>query len=127
MEDHRGRLIVIVAGYPAEMHRFIASNPGLASRFTKTIDFPPYEAVDLCEIFRAMATEQQYLLPIGFERVLVPWIESECRDPQWGNARSIRTLLERTREAHALRTSADPGANVAEFELSDIKAAVRYG
>ena len=127
MEDHRDRLIVIVAGYPAEMHRFIASNPGLASRFTKTIDFPPYEAVDLCEIFRAMATEQQYLLPIGFERVLVPWIESQCRDPQWGNARSIRTLLERTREAHALRTSADPGANVAEFELSDIKAAVRYG
>jgi stage V sporulation protein K len=127
MEDHRDRLIVIVAGYPAEMHRFIASNPGLASRFTKTIDFPPYEAVDLCEIFRAMATEQQYLLPIGFERVLVPWIESQCRDPQWGNARSIRTLLERTREAHALRTSADPDANVAEFELSDIKAAVRYG
>ncbi len=125
MEDHRDRLIVIVAGYPAEMHRFIASNPGLASRFTKTIDFPPYEASELCEIFRFMATEQQYLLPIGFEQKLSPWIESQRRDPQWGNARSMRTLLEKVREAHALRTSKDPEANLAEFHLADIEAAIR--
>jgi stage V sporulation protein K len=126
MEDHRDRMVVIVAGYPAEMHRFIASNPGLASRFTKTIDFPPYEPYELCEIFRAMATERQYLCPFGFERLLAPWIESQRLDPQWGNARSMRTLLERTREAHAVRTSGDPDANVAEFELSDIEAAIRY-
>ncbi len=125
MEDHRDRLVVIVAGYPAEMHRFIASNPGLASRFTKTIDFPPYDTTELCEIFRAMATEQQYLLPIGFEEKLAPWIETQRTDPQWGNARSMRTLLEKAREAHALRTSKDPYANVAEFELNDIEAAIR--
>ena len=125
MEDHRDRLVVIVAGYPAEMHRFIASNPGLASRFTKTIDFPAYDALELCEIFRAMASEQQYLLPIGFEAALAPWIESQRDDPQWGNARSMRTLLEKTREAHALRTSRDPNASVAEFELSDIQSAIR--
>jgi SpoVK/Ycf46/Vps4 family AAA+-type ATPase len=125
MEDHRDRLVVIVAGYPAEMHRFIASNPGLASRFTKTIDFPPYDALELCEIFRAMASEQQYLLPIGFEVALAPWIDSQRDDPQWGNARSMRTLLEKTREAHALRTSRDPNASVAEFELSDIQSAIR--
>ena len=83
MEDHRDRLVVIVAGYPAEMHRFIASNPGLASRFTKTIDFPPYDGLELCEIFRAMASEQQYLLPIGVETVLAPWIDSQRDDPQW--------------------------------------------
>ena len=87
MEDHRDRLIVIVAGYPAEMHRFIASNPGLASRFTKTIDFPPYDSIELCELFRAMATEQQYLLQVHFEDALTLWIEAQRRDPQWGNAR----------------------------------------
>jgi SpoVK/Ycf46/Vps4 family AAA+-type ATPase len=125
MEDHRDRLIVIVAGYPAEMHRFIASNPGLASRFTKTIDFPPYNAAELCEIFRSMATEQQYLVPIGLEAKLAPWIESQRNDSQWGNARAMRTLLERVREAHALRTSADPSANVAEFEMSDIEAGIK--
>ena len=125
MEDHRDRLIVIVAGYPAEMHRFVASNPGLASRFTKMIDFPPYNIIELSEIFRAMAVEQQYLLPIGFEAKLAPWIESQRDDPQWGNARSMRTLLEKVREAHALRTAGDPYANVAEFELSDIEAAIQ--
>jgi stage V sporulation protein K len=125
MEDHRDRLIVIVAGYPTEMHRFISSNPGLASRFTKTIDFPPYDSAELCDIFRAMATEQQYLLPLGVEDALTPWIEAQRRDPQWGNARAMRTLLERVREAHALRTSRDPAANVAEFQIEDIEAAIR--
>jgi stage V sporulation protein K len=125
MEDHRDRLVVIAAGYPAEMHRFIASNPGLASRFTKTIDFPAYETSELCEIFRTIATEQQYLLPIGFEAKLAPWIESRRRDPQWGNARSMRTLIEKVREAHALRTSRDPAANIAEVELVDIEAAIQ--
>lgn len=127
MEDHRDRLIVIVAGYPEEMRGFIASNPGLASRFTKTIDFPPYETPELCDIFRAMATEQQYLLPIGFEARLTAWIEAERHDPHWGNARSMRTVLERVREAHALRTSMDPAASVAEIELSDIDAAIGDG
>ena len=107
------------------MHRFIASNPGLASRFTKTVNFPAYDPSELCEIFRAMVTEQQYLLPIGFEAKLAPWTESQRGDPQWGNARSMRTLLEKVREAHALRSSSDPAANVAEFELSDIEAAIR--
>jgi stage V sporulation protein K len=125
MEDNRDRLVVIVAGYPAEMHRFVASNPGLASRFSKTINFPAYETAELCEIFRLMATEQQYLLPIGFEAKVAPWVESQRRDPQWGNARSMRTLLEKVREAHALRTSLDPEANVAEIELADIAAGIR--
>ena len=72
-----------------------------------------------------MATEQQYLLPIGFEQKLSPWIEQQRNDPQWGNARSMRTLLEKVREAHALRTSQDAEANLAEFHLADIEAAIR--
>jgi hypothetical protein len=55
----------------------------------------------------------------------VPWIESRRDEPQWGNARSMRTLLERVREAHALRTSKDPDANVAEIDPVDIEAAIR--
>ena len=125
MEDHRDRLIVIVAGYPTEMRRFVASNPGLASRFTKTIDFEPYDTAELCEIFRSMVKAQQYALPDGFEAKLTPWIEGARQDQQWGNARSMRTLLEKVREAHALRTSIDPEANIAEFEMVDIEAAIR--
>ena len=50
MEDNRDRIIVIVAGYSNEMRRFIDSNPGLSSRFSKTIKFPAYSSADLCEI-----------------------------------------------------------------------------
>ena len=60
MEDNRDRIIVIVAGYPNEMRRFIESNPGLSSRFTKTVDFPRYGAADLCEILRRMAARQHF-------------------------------------------------------------------
>ena len=87
MEDNRDRIVVIVAGYPNEMRRFISSNPGLASRFTKTIEFPPYEPEELCEIFKYMAERQSFHLPDGFESALKPWIGDSVRREDWGNAR----------------------------------------
>jgi SpoVK/Ycf46/Vps4 family AAA+-type ATPase len=120
MEDNRERIIVIVAGYPNEMRRFIESNPGLSSRFTKTINFPSYGADDLCEILRRMAARQQFSLPDDFAAALTPWIEQHVRAPDWGNARSIRTLLEKAREAQAIRISTDPDADLSRIATEDI-------
>src|SRR6195256_3442723 len=66
MEDHRDRIMVIVAGYPNEMRRFIDTNPGLAGRFTKTIDFPRYSADEMCEIFARRRAGKHFRLPEGF-------------------------------------------------------------
>jgi len=124
MEDNRDRLIVIVAGYPNEMRRFIDSNPGLASRFTKTIEFPAYSADELAAIMRLMAKQQNYALPGELEAKLRPWIESRMRSESWGNARDIRTLLERAREAQAVRIAANPSSDVGRLEIADLQAAM---
>jgi SpoVK/Ycf46/Vps4 family AAA+-type ATPase len=62
MEDDRARLIVIVAGYPALMHEFLTSNPGLASRFPRTIDFPDYSDEELVTITERMCAASKYVL-----------------------------------------------------------------
>src|SRR6516164_392759 len=120
MEDNRDRIVVIVAGYRNQMRRFIDSNPGLASRFSKTIDFPSYTTAELCEIFRRMAARQQFNLPDGFEEKLKPWIESRARAEDWANAREMRTLLEKTREAQALRVAKDASADVSVVTIEDV-------
>jgi SpoVK/Ycf46/Vps4 family AAA+-type ATPase len=120
MEDNRDRMIVIVAGYPNEMRRFIESNPGLSSRFTKTVAFPSYGASDLCEILRRMAARQHFSLPDDFAAALTPWIEVRSRLPDWGNARSMRTLLEKAREAQAIRISTDANADLSRIETADL-------
>ena len=127
MEDHRDRIMVIVAGYPNEMRRFIDSNPGLAGRFTKTIDFPRYNADDLCEILRRMAARQHFTLPEGFQARIKPWIAERSRADDWANAREMRTLLEKAREAQAMRISADPSADLSRLELSDLMTATGRG
>jgi SpoVK/Ycf46/Vps4 family AAA+-type ATPase len=120
MEDNRDRIVVIVAGYPNEMRRFIESNPGLSSRFTKTINFPPYGVIELCEILRRMAARQQFSLPDDFAAALTPWIEQSSQAPDWGNARSMRTLLEKARESQAIRISTDAGADLSRIETADL-------
>ncbi len=126
MEDNRARIIVIVAGYPNEMRRFIGSNPGLASRFTKIIDFPSYDAAEMGAILRTMAKKQSFEVPADIEAKLAPWIAENIKREDWGNAREIRTLLEKVREAQAMRIAREPGADLFAMELADFEAALGF-
>jgi stage V sporulation protein K len=127
MEDHRDRIMVIVAGYPNEMRRFMDTNPGLAGRFPKTIDFPSYSANHLCEILQHMATKQHFTLPEGFEARIKPWIAERSRAEDWANAREMRTLLEKAREAQAMRIAGDPSADLSRIEIVDLMRATGRG
>jgi stage V sporulation protein K len=127
MEDHRDRIMVIVAGYPNEMRRFIDTNPGLAGRFTKTIDFPRYNAEDLCEILRRMAAKQHFTLPDNFPTRIKPWITERSRADDWANAREMRTLLEKAREAQAMRIATNPSADLSRIEIADLMKATGRG
>lgn len=103
MEDNRHRLVVIVAGYPRLMHRFLDSNPGLRSRFSREITFPDYSTADLVAIFGRFAAESEYSLGDGAEEVLSGIFERAERDESFGNARFARTLFEQSLNAQALR------------------------
>src|SRR5205085_9018284 len=98
MEDKRDRLVVIVAGYPEEMHQFITSNPGLASRFTKTIDFSGYTADELLAIVRSQATRDGLHISKDADPLMKAYFTRAAERPNFGNARTARTLLERARE-----------------------------
>lgn len=93
MEDHRDEVVVIVAGYPQEMDRFLNSNPGLASRFPKTFAFADYSAEDLFAIFELISRQQGFLLGAGVEdrvRGLIP----VDRPHGFGNGRFVRNIFE---------------------------------
>jgi stage V sporulation protein K len=124
MDDNRDRIIVIVAGYPDDMRHFVGANPGLVSRFTKFIGFPSYSAKDLCKIFRKMAAQQRFSLPPDFEPKVTTWVNENSRIEGWANARNIRTLLEKSREAQALRLVTNRGADVSRIEMVDIERAM---
>ncbi len=124
MEDNRSRIIVIVAGYPSQMRSFIESNPGLASRFGKTIAFPSYDADELSAILRGMAHDQGFVVPDDVETILRPWIAENARYDNWGNAREIRTLMEKARDAQAMRLDTEPDADLNRIEPIDIERAI---
>ena len=103
MEDHRHRLVVIVAGYPALMRRFLESNPGLQSRFSREIVFPDYTTEELLAISEKFAVDAQYRLDADGVAVLGSVLENAKRGDRFGNARFARTLFEQALNAQALR------------------------
>jgi SpoVK/Ycf46/Vps4 family AAA+-type ATPase len=110
IEDHRDELVVIAAGYPDEMHEFIESNPGLRSRFPKTIFFPDYSSDDLIAIFASMAKESSYECHEDTVAAIKVWFDGQVRDKGFGNARLARNLFEAavTRQAGRIVELAAP-------------------
>ncbi len=94
IEDHRDAVVVVAAGYPDEMADFIDSNPGLRSRFPKTIAFPDYTDDELVAIFGGMAKKSAYVCADGVDTHLHAWFAAQPRDKGFGNARLARNLFE---------------------------------
>ena len=95
MENNRDDLVVILAGYPREMEQFLASNPGLRSRFNTHLEFPDYSDEELLAIGRQMAAARGYTLSEGAEaRVGTLLLAERERAVHFANARVVRNLLE---------------------------------
>jgi SpoVK/Ycf46/Vps4 family AAA+-type ATPase len=105
MEDFRERLVVIVAGYPDEMRRFIDSNPGLRSRFGRYFYFEHYRPEHLLQIFDIFAQNASFTLTGPARKKLLTIITElhKNRDKSFGNGRLVRNLFERIIERQANR------------------------
>ncbi len=103
VEDRRDRVVVIVAGYPDEMADFIDANPGLRSRFPKTIVFDDYSTDDLLAIFASMGERGGYTCDDEATEKLRAWFDAQPRDKGFGNGRVARNLFEAAVARHASR------------------------
>lgn len=103
MEDHRDDLAVVVAGYPNEMQQLIDTNPGLESRFARTLRFPDYTSDELVRIFELIAGRHEYHLSSDARDKLIDVLDAEPRGRGFGNARFVRNVFEQAVSMHAVR------------------------
>ena len=102
IESQRGELVVIIAGYPAQMQRFIDSNPGLRSRFDRTIEFPDYTNDELIEIYVNLARERNFSVNSDALVALAEKVSGMKRGPSFGNGREVRKWLDVAITKHAM-------------------------
>lgn len=110
MEDHRGEFMIIVAGYPNEMRRFLESNPGLMSRFDRTLKFKDYNETQLFEIAEDMFEDNDLYLDEAASNHIKKYIHNllEHKHKYFGNARTIRKIVEEVVRRQHLRLANIP-------------------
>ena len=115
MEDHREDIVVIVAGYSAQMDQFLASNPGVASRFTKTVEFPNYTVSELVTIVCGMAAKHYYELDDDVLVAISRYFERTPKGATFGNGRVARQVFELMISSQASRLAASSSGGDAEL------------
>jgi hypothetical protein len=95
--------VVIVAGYTVEIADFLASNPGLASRFSGTAEFPSYSPDELVTILTRHATDGGFTVTPEVRDAVRSHLDANAETFAQGNAREVRKLLEAMRTAQARR------------------------
>ncbi|WP_327238022.1 right-handed parallel beta-helix repeat-containing protein [Streptomyces sp. NBC_01317] len=117
MEDHREAVVVIVAGYTVEMERFLTVNPGVASRFSRTITFSDYVPEELLRIVEQQSEEQEYRLGEGTGEALLKYFTALPKGPAFGNGRTARQTFESMVERHAGRVAQLPQTSTDDLTL----------
>lgn len=116
MEDHRGEFVLIAAGYPGPMQRFLSANVGLRSKFARVVAFPDYTTEELVEVFARMCSDAGYRPEPRTLGMVENAFRSLPRDSSFGNAREARRLLEAAVVAHARRVAHLPGLHRQDLE-----------
>ena len=121
MDDHRDRLVVILAGYDEDMDQFLAINPGLKSRFPNIIGFADYSTEQLLLISDQFFEGRGYEIDAQAKEKMAGILSEVSRESHFGNGRYVRNLYERAINNQAIRLSADP--HLTREELMTIQSA----
>ena len=128
MEDMRGELVVIAAGYPANMRQFLEVNPGLKSRFDRKMEFPDYSPDELLLIAKGMLEEEQILISDGAAEHLATYFHylHRSKNKFFGNARAVRKVVEKAIKNQHLRLASLEASErnnemLQRLELEDVK------
>jgi SpoVK/Ycf46/Vps4 family AAA+-type ATPase len=127
IEDHRDDVVVIAAGYSTQMRAFLAANPGLASRFAKTVEFESYATAELVSIVERLCRSHHYALEYDTRATLAGLFDTMPRTESFGNARVARQVFEEmiSRQAYRLSgSSAESGVELAQLLPQDLGEAV---
>ncbi|WP_017594954.1 AAA family ATPase [Nocardiopsis potens] len=130
MEDLRDEVVVVFAGYSDEMRTFLAANPGLKSRVSRTIAFENLGPDQLTAIFTGMAEGKGYVLGPGVHDLVVRHFRAQVRDESFGNGREARRMFEEVVQRQASRLVADGGTTARELALvlpADLEGVVDPG
>ncbi len=103
MENHRDEVVVIFAGYPDKMEMFLEKNPGLRSRIAFHVPFADYNVDELCEIAKMMADKKGLRFTDGALEKLKDNFTIAIEQPDFGNGRYVRNVIEKARMAQASR------------------------
>ncbi|KFU75670.1 Right handed beta helix region [Amycolatopsis lurida] len=117
MEDHREDVVVIAAGYSNEMQDFLSANPGMESRFSRTIEFANYTADELVTIVRSQCAKHDYHLEDEAAAALFEHFERIPKDGTFGNGRTARRVFERMTDRQASRLAESPSMSPADLTL----------
>ena len=121
VEDRRDRVVVILTGYPEEMADLVEANPGMRSRFPKTIHFPDYDQDELLAILDGLGRDGRYTLDPAAREAAAAWLAAQPRDKGFGNGRLVRNLFEAAVANQATRLAGDD--NPSDEALTTLTAA----
>jgi hypothetical protein len=122
MEDKRGKFAIIAAGYPDNMDVFLHANPGLKSRFDRVWHFYDYNAETLLKISFFMFAEENLSLDKDAKKFLLDYLNQlyEKRDKYFGNARSVRKIVEQAVKKQNLRMASLPAEERTESMMRTV-------
>ncbi|MFC7220152.1 AAA family ATPase [Streptomyces polyrhachis] len=103
MENERGDLVVVFAGYPDRMGTFFSANPGLSSRVPHHIAFEDYDRTELMQIAELMVAEENFRFDPAAREAFSDYLTRRMKRPNFSNARSVRNAIERCRLRQARR------------------------